>query len=225
MSAFLALILAALSSPPQDPPPPATRVDDVVVEGQARRPDPFAFFAALCFDGNRLDERATRPSDDPRWRAVTLPSAGDRGLPVDETFVFGEGDLDVALNISEGPDPDRDRVQRNACSLTIVGPHDQAGLETRMSALFGGGGTARHVEYMPEAFPAHPGWSQLAWSAIPSRGMSSWTVYSTGFVVVTDPIFYRRSRWIVAELRRAELDGQPISHISLIHFFRPEPID
>ncbi len=228
MSAFLALIFALLPSTAQDPPPPATRVDDVVVEGQARRPDPFAFFAALCFDGNRLDERATRPSDDPRWRGAVVPAVDGQGLPPGETFVLDEGDLTIVLNIVEGPDPDRDRVQRNACSLTIVGPHDPEDLERRMSALFGGAGTSRHLDFLPSVFPTHPGWVQLAWSAIPARATSNWKVFQPqgasepGFVVVTDPGFYRRDRWVVAELRHSRPDGITVSHLSLLHFFRPE---
>ncbi len=199
-----------------------------MVEGHARRPEPFTFFAALCFDGNRLDGRAVRPVDDPRWLAVTVPAATDQGLVTGEAFVFNEGDLTVVLNIAEGLDPERDRVQRNACSLTIIGPHDQEALERRMSALFGGAGTTRHLDFMPTAFPTHPGWVQLAWSLIPARSSSNWAVFQPrgasepGFVVVTDPGFYRRSRWVVAELRQGDDGGSTVSHLSLLHLFRTD---
>ncbi|MBU1326130.1 MAG: hypothetical protein KJ676_12890 [Alphaproteobacteria bacterium] len=224
---LIGLLVAAQAAGLQDPPPP-TRVDDVVVEGHARRPDPFTFFAALCFDGNRLDGHAVRPVDDTRWRQVAVPASNDQDPATGETFLLSEGDLTIVLTINEGLDPESDRVQRNTCSLTLVGPHDQAVLERRMSALFGGAGTSRHLDFMPLVFPTHPGWVQLAWSAIPARSSSNWTAFQArgasgpGFVVVTDPGFYRRSRWVVAELRHSDDGGVPISHMSLLHQFRSD---
>ena len=221
-------VIAALALLPQDPPRGTTTVDDVVVEGRTHGPDPLAFFAALCFDGNRLEDRAVRPTDDARWRPIDLTAVNGPGEPGGESFMLTDDDLTLVLNIVEGPDPDRDRVQRNACSLTVVGPHDRDALERRMSALFGGAGTTRHLDFMPAVFPTHPGWVQLAWSSIPSRRSTNWSVFQPqgatepGFVVVTDPGFYRRSRWIVAELRHGDERGRAVSHISLLHFFRPD---
>lgn len=227
---FASLLLAALAQDPgavPSPPQGAVELEEVVVTGAPGRTplDPFAFFETLCFDGNRLGGQAVRPDDDVRW--VTLDDRERDQLGVSDravsTHMLEAETVTLVLKIDERPEGS---LMRNACTLTIAGAHDQDRLMSRMAGLFHGAGTRHHLQYQ-ETYPTIPGWTQAAWAAIPERRTTDWRVFSpgrtseTGFVVVTEPSFYIRSRYVVGELKFTAAGEMPVSVISLTHLFRP----
>lgn len=164
----------------------------------------------------------------PRWSRVPDGAAYSPGGAGGEAFIRRDGDLDMVLSINEAPDARTSRVDRNICSLTLVGPHDQTSLERGMSAALKAGGTRTHLNY-EELYPIWPGWTQLAWTAIPERNASTWTAFApgqgnvSGFVVITDPAFYRRSSYLVTELRYTDEEPRPVSQITMTWLSRAEP--
>ncbi len=218
----LVALLLLLVQEPATPPQAASKLADVEVLGRAAPSAPFDIFRAVCFDANRVDGHAFRPTMVPRWSRA---SGGADGA---ERFVRRDGDLKMVLTIEEGPDERTPRVTRNVCSLTLVGPHDQRSLERGMSDVLQAGGTRTHLNY-ETLYPTWPGWTQLAWTAIPDRDDTVWTAFApgrepvSGFVVVTDPGFYRHSRYVVTELRYADREPRPVSHITMTYLTRDEP--
>jgi hypothetical protein len=224
LATFLALMAQDPSTPVQEP----ALVEDILVIGRAATPNPFAIFRALCLDANRLDGRAFRPTMVPRWSRMSGDPAHAMLGEGSETFIRRDGDLDMVLSIKEQPDERTERVQRNICSLSLVGPHDQQSLERGMTAALKAGGARDHLHYA-ELYPTYPGWTQLAWTAIPDRRDATWTAFApgrsgvSGFVVITDPSFYRHSRYLVTELRYTDQEARPVSHITMTYLARVEP--
>lgn len=226
---ILSVLIGLLSTQQPAPPQDATPIEDVIVLGQAGPPpDPFDIFRALCLDANRLDGRAFRPTMVPQWRRATGPSPFGDGVDGGATFIRRDGDLEMVLRIDEGPDADTARVKRNVCSLTLVGPHDQHSLERGMSVALGAGGTRTHLNH-ESLYPTWPGWTQLAWTAIPQHRQSNWSAFApghgniSGFVVITDPSFYRKNSYLVTELRYTDQEPRPVSHITLTYLSRDDP--
>lgn len=221
--ARLAALLLLMAQDPQARAENAVLVEDVIVIGRAPSLDPFELFRALCFDANRLDGRAFRPTMVPEWTPAPPESGSD-----EEIFVRREGDLDLVLRIRERPDRQVVDVQHNDCSLSLAGPHDQQALEQGMRRVMGAAGTTRHLE-RSDLFTTRPGWKQLAWAAIPDRDVTRWTAFSpdlsttSSFVMVIDPGFYRRRSYVVTELRYTAEGPTPVSHISLKYLTRSRP--
>lgn len=223
------VLVSLLALGAQDPaaPPPDTLVEDVMVVGRVATPDPFDIFRALCLDANRLDGRAFRPTMVPRWSRVPEGSAYSPGGEGGETFIRRDGELDMVLSINEAPDERTDRVKRNICSLTLVGPHDQRALERGMTRALKAGGTTNHLNY-EDLYPTWPGWTQLAWTAIPERRDMTWAAFApgrastSGFVIITDPSFYRDSTYLVTELRYTDQEPKPVSQITMTWLARDE---
>lgn len=226
-----ALLLALLTQDPTSPSPPqdeSAALQDVLVVRTPSAPelDPFAFFETLCFDANRLEGRSLTPDDDPRW--VALEDRERDRLRITDgaviTRMLESERVTLILKIesrAEGP------LRRHVCTLTIAGVHDQEGLSQRMAGLFRGPGTRDHLDDR-DHYPTRPGWTQIAWAAIPNRGAADWRVFNpdrradSGFVVVTEPSFYRRARYVVGELNFTAAGERPVSVISLTHLFKPD---
>ncbi len=223
------LLILLWMQDPVTPADPATTLEDVVVTTSepAAPIDAFAFFRDLCVDGNRLDGAARRPAEDSLWvpmedrerQALDLPD--DRGAG----YLLETERLTLVLRIEEGPDQ---FLRRHVCSLTIVGQHDQPQLVERMQATFHGPGTTRHLHYQ-DAYPTYPGWTQRAWSAIPARDDTDWREFGptrrarseSGFVVVTEPSFFARSRYVVGEVRFTPEGPRPVSVLTVTQLFKP----
>jgi hypothetical protein len=197
---------------------------EVEVLGQRTTPDPFDIFQALCLDANRIDRRAFRPDGTPRWSR--LPTAAGASAVAPETFVRRDGDLEMVLRIEEGPDQEVERVQTNACSLTLAGPHDQDALVRGMTRALGGAGTSRHLS-LRDAYPTFPGWTQLFWAGMPDRNTSNWRALlgedrrQSAVLLIAQPSFYRQYSYVVAELRFTDQAPRPMSHLSLVFRTRP----
>jgi len=202
------------------PTPGPAELDEVVVLGQRTTPDPFEIFQAVCLDANRLDKRSFRPDGVPRWARLEA----DGSAPA-ESFIRRDGDLEMVLRIEEGPDDTVERAQRNVCSLTLAGPHDQQSLTRGMANAMGGAGTARHLD-LPGIYPTYAGWTQLLWSAMPNKDSSRWRVFmpergrESGVLLVARPSFYREYSYVVTELRFTDQTERPVSHIALTYITR-----
>lgn len=224
-----ALLSLALGQEPARPPDPApAQLDEITVLGRRTPPpDPFDIFQAVCFDANRIDRRAFRPDGVPRWARLQAQAAGPADTPVAESFIRRDGELEMVLRIEEGPDHEVERVQRNVCSLTLVGPHDQSSLVRGMSRAMGGAGTSRHLS-LPEHYPTFPGWTQLLWAAMPDRDTSNWQVLlgedrrQSAVLMVARPSFYNEYSYVVTELRFTDQEPRPISHIALTFITRTQ---
>lgn len=227
LSVLLSLALAQDPSRPSDtaPAPAPAQLDEITVLGRRTPPDPFDIFQAVCFDANRIDRRAFRPDGVPRW--TRLQPAGPADAPAAESFVRRDGDLEMVLRIEEGPDKAVERVQRNVCSLTLAGPHDQGSLVRGMTRAMSGGGTSRHLS-LPEIYPTYEGWTQLFWAAMPNRHTSNWQVLlgedrrQSAVLMIAQPSFYRQYSYVVTELRFTDQEERPISHIALTFLTRAQ---
>lgn len=215
---LVALMAIGLAQDPVvSPPPEAAELDEVVVLGRRTTLDPFEIFQAVCLDANRLEKRAFRPDGVPRWARLE----DDGAAPV-EAFIRRDGDLEMVLRIAEGPDDTVQRTQRNVCSLTLAGPHDQQSLARGMANAMGGAGTSRHLE-LPDIYPTYAGWTQLLWSAMPNKDSNRWRVFmpdrrrESGVLLVARPSFYREYSYVVTELRFTDQTERPVSHIALTY--------
>lgn len=221
-----ALFALALAQEPADSSGPApAQLDEITVLGRRTTPDPFDIFQAVCFDANRLDRRSFRPDGVPRWTRLQAQAADAADAPTAESFVRRDGDLEMVLRIEEGPDKEVERVQRNVCSLTLAGPHDQGSLVRGMTRAMSGGGTSRHLS-LPEIYPTYSGWTQLLWAAMPNRNTSNWRVLlgqdnrQSAVLMIARPSFYRQYSYVVTELRFTDHEARPISHIALTFLTR-----
>ena len=219
--------LGLAQDPVVTPPPEAMQLDGITVLGRRTTPDPFDIFQAVCLDANRLDKQSFRPDGVPRWTRLVAPVSGPVVAAPVESFIRRDGDLEMLLRIEEGPDAKVERTQRNVCSLTLAGPHDQQSLARGMASALGGPGTRHHLS-LPEIYPTYPGWTQLLWSAMPDKDTSNWRVFmaegerESGVLMVNLPRFYSRYSYVVTELRFTDEAERPISHIALTYITRSE---
>jgi hypothetical protein len=207
--------------------PEVTELDEIAVLGRRTTPEPFDIFRAVCLDANRLDKRSFRPDGVPRWTRLQADGTRPAVTAQAESFIRHDGDLEMMLRIEEGPDGTVERTQRNVCSLTLAGPHDQQSLERGMANAMGGAGTARHLD-LPDIYPTYAGWTQLLWSAMPNKDSSRWRVFmpqrsrESGVLLVARPSFYREYSYVVTELRFTDQTERPVSHIALTYITRTE---
>ncbi len=205
--------------------PGVSQLDEIAVLGRRTTPEPFDIFRAVCLDANRLDKRSFRPDDVPRWTRLPAQDSGPAITTPVETFVRRDGDLEMLLRIEEGPDAKVERVQRNVCSLTLAGTHDQQSLARGMASAMGGAGTSHHLR-LDKLFPTYPGWTQLLWAAMPDRDTTNWRVWidrgerESGVLLVAQPSFYNEYSYVVTELRFTDEAERPISHIALTYITR-----
>jgi hypothetical protein len=217
--------LGLAQDPVTTPAPEATQLDEITVLGRRTTPDPFDIFRAVCLDANRLDKQSFRPDGVPRWSRVQPVAASPEAASPTESFVRRDGDLEMVLRIEEGPDAKVERTQRNVCSLTLAGPHDQQSLVRGMATALGGAGTSHHLR-LEEIYPTYPGWTQLLWAAMPDRETTNWRVWidrgerESGVLMVAQPSFYRRYSYVVTELRFTDEAERPISYIALTYITR-----
>lgn len=223
------LALALVQDPARPPETAPAQLDEITVLGLRTTPDPFDIFRAVCFDANRIDRRAFRPDGVPRWSRLQSQPGDSADASTTESFIRRDGDLEMVLRIEEGPDKTVERTQRNVCSLTLVGPHDQRSLVRGMTRAMSGGGTNRHLS-LPEIYPTFTGWTQLLWAAMPDRDTSNWEVLlgedkrQSAVLMVARPSFYNEYSYVVTELRFTDQEPRPISHIALT-FITRSPTD
>lgn len=223
---WIAALVSLLQSPPQDAAAQATELEEVVVVGSRDGvpPPPYdvlADFRTYCWDPNRLQGQARDPADDSLWVSLDPTESARLGIsPAGRGYKLETERISLILTVNEGPGTGGRRL--NTCTVTAVGAHDQDDLENDLRRLMGGGGSSRHLTNAPKIFPAIAGWRQIAWSAVPSKRDTEWRVFHPhpeSFVIVLDPSFYTRHRWVVTELKTRVQDGAPVSSITLTHFF------
>jgi hypothetical protein len=227
----------AARAQPAAPPEEASDVEGLTVTARrqvptvakpgAADPDPFAFFQDYCFDPMRLSRRSARPVGDPAWRRLGGEARAQLGIADSSTVAYARVDtargLTLVLRIEQGPmvSEVRNDLVQHRCSLTVKGPADAREFKKRMSALFNGAPTDRHLG-APSAsgHERTPGWEQWLWSAIPMRGSNQWEVFRSGsFIVVNAPRFYNRCTYVAGELRHTKDHAAPISVLLLTHTF------
>ena len=222
----LAAAVQAFPAAPSSQEEP-TRLAEVIVSGTAEPAllEPFSFFERLCFDANRLHGRSEIPDSDIRWVALEDRERDRLGI-ADGSVVTRMLETEAVTLVLKIERRAEEQLVRDTCNLTVVGEHDQEALARQMARTFGGPGTRRHLSY-PQHYPTLAGWTQLAWAAIPGRNTADWRVFhpagasEPGFVVVTEPFFYRRARYVVGELNYTAAGERPLSVISLTHLFKP----
>ncbi len=220
---FLAAIALGLGQEATDNQ--ASVLSDILVSASRdrQRPSVFTAYRQFCFEGNRRDGRASRPTQDPGW--ITLDAAQRERLglaaPGVEAHAGVVGEANLLLRIEERDEGD---LRRHDCSVLVTGPHDPAELEAGMNALF----EATGAPPPPEASRDRgPGWRTLTWTAIPPRTSKEWSAYRPsrsqvgGFVFVISPSYYRRYTYIIAEMRSRTDGEEPITVLTFTHIFRP----
>jgi len=209
---------------------PDEQLEDIVVTARKGAPppklDPIGYYRRYCFDANRHDGRSAPPFDDLDWE------------PLDDTTRsrFGISDRNTPAFSLVYPDPGGilllkfetffrpGNLVENRCTLVLIGGHDHEALSKRLSAVFRGPATQRHIGQR-DGSERIDGWDQWLWTGMPGRRSKSWqTINGEGrrvpggtWLVVTDPKFYDDHDYILGDLKTRRAHGQPLSVISFAY--------
>jgi hypothetical protein len=208
-------------------PAPGTAQDDFADIEVVARPGPLPplrdaidYYRSFCFEAARQDGRPASPESDSDWQALGAETRRRFGVEDPDAPVFGIADparhRTLLVKVERFTRPGR--LVEHRCTLVVIGGDEHAALPDRMSRLFGGPGTERHVGEAVGA-PALPGWRQWLWTAMPARGSASWRVHRprTGppsFIVVTDLRFYDSYDYVFGDLKTRLRGDTPVSMLS-----------
>jgi len=220
--AFMAL--AALMAQPQDDPlSEGSVVDDVIViASRSAKPfDVFAPFEERCFDGNRLNQRATLPLDDPLWLPLEQADRIRLNL-LDERQVAFKTERDGLLLVLTINERQQDGLAHNNCRLTISGRHDPGTVTEKMIDLLNGQGTTNHLGVIA-GYDRREGWTQTAWVGNPARNSSRWKTWRPegGALLISHPRYFRSHSYFVADVQSLDRGDESVTQISLKYVFRP----
>lgn len=211
---------------------PAEGLDDIVVTARQGAPPPtldaIGYYRSYCFEANRLTGRSAPPLEELDWEPLddkTRAQFGisDPGVPafalVDEAREYTLVLKFETLNLP-------DRLVENRCTLVVIGGRDHEALPGRLSEVFRGPGTRRHVG-RSDGSERVPGWRQWLWTAMPGRGSRNWRSINAGgrgnsdsWVVVVDPSFYDLHDYVMGDLKTREGGSQPLSLVSFSYITR-----
>lgn len=238
LAVVLLLVTASLQAPAVPAPPPDSDAGSVPfgeVVVTARRgpprppPDPVAYYQRYCFDANRLTGRSATPADDPDWAPLdprtraqfrisdpNVPAFGLYDVPSDQKLVLKFEEFDLSGGLHE-----------NRCTLVVIGGSTHMMLRDRMSRLFHGGGTRRHVGHAL-GVDRVAGWGQWVWTGMPSRKSQEWRSINGGhgnptdsWLVVTDLRYYDQNDYILGDLKTRTDASRPVSILSFAYTTRP----
>jgi hypothetical protein len=235
LAATLALTAPAaaqtIAGPPAAPGEPDS-FENIVVTGQrgSPRPQPDAveFLRRFCFEPLRQNRKVAPPADQPRWEDLEDDTRAQFGItdPAVPAYSFLDQSRGHLLLLKFEQFEHATRVVENRCTLVVIGGHNHGRFRDDMSELLGRAGVERHVG-RPFGTPFVAGWRQWAWTGMPGRRSRNWRALQSsrgaqggGYLVVTDPDFYREFDYIVGDLKMKEKAVRPVSMLSFSHFRR-----
>jgi len=226
LSAFLSSALLAGQGQPIEPIQEAVpdQLSEIVVSRRKGVPpaklDATGYLQRHCFDANRLDGRSAPPEDDLSWEPIDDTARAQFGISDPEVPAFGLTDeaRDHTLLIKFETFRLKNDLRENRCTLVVIGGEDHAELPDRISAMFKGRGTQRHVGHR-DGSKKIDGWQQWLWTAMPSRRSKAWQSIngrsggraSDSWVVVVDEFFFDKHDYVFVDLKTRQSAGAKLS--------------
>lgn len=221
------LALAAGAGEPELPNPLAIDPAEIVVTGRrgvaAAHPDAVEFLKAFCFDPARRTGRLLPPAGNPHW--VPLDEDARRQFKIEDpdapAFSLMDGGRGQELWLKFEEFARRGGLIEQRCTLLVAGGRDHDRFVSRMSRLFSGIPTQRHVGH-PDGVPKVRGLSQWLWTGSPQRGSKAWRsieqpkgAQTTWRVVIDTNAYYRDYDYILGDLK---IRNGPRGQASLLTF-------
>ncbi len=221
----------------QTPAPDAASLDElsdiVVVAPKGApgvKPDAVAYLQRHCFDANRLHGQSLIPRDDPQWVALDQQTRTQFGLSNADTPAFGLLDeaRDQTLLIKFETMELEGGLRETRCTMAVIGGRDHEAFPGRLTSLFRGQGTRRHVG-RPNGAQKLPGWRQWLWTAMPNRRSKSWQSINAGrrgsdadgwIVVYDNHLFYSTYNYVLVDLKTRDDPARRVSVMTFAHTTR-----
>lgn len=234
-SALLAVApIPATSQTAETKEPPADAFEEIVVTARKDAPPPtldaVGYFRRYCYEPNRMTGTSASPSDDLEWEPLDEPARQRFGITDAEVPAFGlaKTSRGSALLLKAERYSRPGGLSESHCTLVVMGGDEHARLPQRLSALFGGSGTQRHVGKR-DGSPRIAGWEQWLWSAMPARGSKRWREVNAGlrsggratWVVVANLRFYDEHDYVMGDLKTRQGPGKALSVMTLVYTTKP----
>lgn len=231
-TAFLSSALFAAQGQPVEPVQEAVsdQLSEIVVSRRKGAPpatlDAAGYLQRHCFDANRLGGRSAPPEDDPSWEPLDDTARAQFGISDPEVPAFGLVDemrghtLVIKFETFESTND----LRENRCTLVVIGGDDHSSLPDRISAMFKGRGTQRHVGHR-DGSDRIDGWQQWLWTAMPSRRSKAWLSVnarsagraSDSWVVVANEFFFDKHDYVFVDLKSRMDAGASLSVLTFGH--------
>lgn len=203
------------------------KLNEIVVSRRKGGPpatlDATGYLRRHCFDANRLSGQSALPEDDLSWEPIDDTARAQFGISDPDIPAFGLADeaREHTLLIKFETLRLKNDIRENRCTLVVIGGEDHAELPNRISAIFKGRGTKRHVGHR-DGSEKIDGWQQWLWTSMPSRGSKNWqsiTGRSGGrasdtWVVVVDDFFFDKHDYVFVDLKTRQGAGIKLSMLT-----------
>lgn len=195
------------------------------------RLDATGYLQRHCFDANRLSGRSAPPEDDMSWEPLNDTTRAQFGISDPEVPAFGLVDemREHTLVIKFETFRLKNDLRENRCTLVVIGGGDHAELPDRISEMFKGRGTQRHVGHVA-GYEKLDGWQQWLWTGMPSRRSKSWQSIngrsrgrvSDSWVVVANDFFFENHDYVFVDLKTRQGAGATLSVLTFGYQTREE---
>jgi hypothetical protein len=203
------------------------QLNEIVVSRRKGAPHPkldaTAYLQRHCFDANRLSGRSAPPEDDINWEPLDDTARAQFGIADPKVLAFGLADeaREHTLLIKFETFRLKNDLRENRCSLVVIGGGDHAELPDRISAMFKGRGTQRHIGHR-DGSDKIDGWQQWLWTAMPSRRSKAWQSIngrsggrvSDSWVVVANESFFDKHDYVFVDLKTRQGAEATLSMLS-----------
>lgn len=226
LTVFLSSAHLAGQGQPSEPGQEAVsdQLNEIVVSRRKGAPpaklDATGYLQRHCFDANRVSGRSAPPEDDLSWEPLDDTARAQFGISDPEVPAFGLVDEVRAhtLVIKFETLNSRSDLRENRCTLVVIGGEEHAGLPDRISKMFRGRGTQRHVGHR-DGSDKIDGWQQWLWTAMPSRRSKAWQSIngrsggraSDTWVVLVDDSFFNKHDYVFVDLKTRQGAGAKLS--------------
>lgn len=185
--------------------------------------DAVDYYRRYCFDANRLTGHSDMPSDDPDWQPLDAENRLKFGITDASVPAFALADpVRRQTLLVKGERFDRPGgLVESRCTMVVIGGDDQKSLPKRISGVFKGSGTQRHVG-VTEGTKRLDGWRQWLWTGMPARRSRSWSRIDANntWLIVDDLKFYEDYDYILGDLKTKVDGGTPVSTMSFAYTTR-----
>ena len=190
---------------------------------------PVRLFRNLCFEANRIEGEALRPSEAMGWTAADKRLRAVLGVTHDprvELYVRepGEDGALIALKIVEAIAQhgifSKGEMQ-HTCEIVYSGPITAERIRDDLEDFYGARGKSLGMSTSPWAKGVPDGWRYWCWAHNPDRGSKRWRSDQKGCMVVAADWFYRSRELIQIFLKEKMEADPPFLTISFTWTYRP----
>jgi len=201
-----------------------------VSEPHADEPSlPVTLFRNLCFEANRIDGRALRPTESMGWTIADEALRDVLGVTHDprvELYVREPGEdraliaLKVVESISQHGTYSKGERQ-HVCEVIYSGPIPADRIGEDIEDFFGAEGMSHAWSPLSWARQVPDGWRYWCWANNPERGSKRWRRDKKGCIVINADWFYAKRELIRVLLKEKKGTDPPLSVISFTWTYRP----